>query len=242
MPARRRKKQRIRLKPAPFLWIGLTINVWLGVQYSPMTNLRRVVVEGSHSEDQGALKESVLRWKGIPCLGINPRAIESDALMISDVVSASLSRNIFGTGRLVVKYREPAMVLTENHAIGITLEGVMYPMNVDRDDLPTLALTYFPRPSFSLFSSYEAATMAKLARDSSQVFPQSRLGIVVDESGTLCLNVDGVLCIFGTSQNLSSKLSAAKSQLSADILRQASGVTINLMDPKNPVVRGLRKQ
>ena len=207
-----------------------------------MTNLRRVVVEGSHSEDQGAFSESILRWKGIPCLGINPRAIEADALTIPDMHSASLSRNIFGTGRLVVQYRTPAMVLTENHAIGITLDGVMYPMNSERDDLPTLALTYFPRPSFSLFSSYEAATMAKLATDAKAEFPKSRLGIVVDESGTLCLNVDGVLCIFGTSQNLSSKLSVAKSQLTAEILLQAEGVTINLMDPKNPVVRGLRKQ
>jgi hypothetical protein len=118
----------------------------------------------------------------------------------------------------------------------------MFPLNAPREDLPTVTLTYFPRPSFSVFSTYEPATYARLASDARKMFPQATVGIVIDEAGTLCLNVNKVHCIFGTNQRLQEKLEAVKTQLSSEILLNAEDVTLNLMDPKSPVISGLRKE
>lgn len=241
MPARKRKKQKTRLKAAPFLWIGVVVNTSVGVMFSPITNLRRVVVDGGDLTDRPALEAAIQRWAGTPCMQINPRAIEGDALEIAGVRSANLSRNIFGSGRLKLTYRVPTVVLEENHAVGVSWDGVMFPLAQERSDLPTLRLTYFPRPSFSLFSTYDGATLARLASDAKTAFPRSTIGIVIEDSGTLCLNVDGVRCVFGTNQDLIAKLDVAKVQLTSEILQNAEGVTLNLMDPKSPTVSGLKR-
>ncbi len=242
MPARKRKKRRTRLKAAPFLWIGFVVSTSLGLAYSPITNLRRVVVEGADPSDRLGVEESIQKWAGKPCLQINPRTIEGEVLEIPGMRSAVLSRNVFGSGRLKVSYREPTLVLEENHAVGVSWDGVMFPLSKEREDLPTLQLTYFPRPSFSLFSTYDAATLARLASDAKAAFPQSNVGIVIDESGGLCLNVDGVRCLFGTNQNLTAKLDQAKVQLTSEILKSGQEVTLNLMDPKSPMISGLKRE
>ena len=71
----------MRLRPAPFLWIAVVVNVALGFAYSPITSAVRVKIEGADDGDHVALAEAVQSLERQPCARADVVRVQSRILL-----------------------------------------------------------------------------------------------------------------------------------------------------------------
>src|ERR1044072_9499985 len=124
MPTRKRKKT--RLNPGPLIVLALIVVVVSGMMYSPISRLTKYQVIGVHPVDRPVIDAIVGRLDKVPWLKVNGKQIESSVMQIQGIEAAEYSQNIFGRGRLTVKYRTPIASVRSNRKIGMDARGVLF--------------------------------------------------------------------------------------------------------------------
>lgn len=231
-----RKRKRGRLRPKPFLVIGLVGNITAGLLWSPLTSVTKVRVEGAQEADKARLEKIVQGMHDIPCAQIHPRLVESAALELPAMRSATLNRNLFGSAVLSVGYRRPVARVQAAARLGLSIDGVVFPSLEPLS--PSLPVVVLPagRPGVltTVASTWESAKIANLAVRLQETYPQSLLRIGVVDSGFVWLNMGSGRVALGDCDQLDAKLEILKNYLNRDPSFLSKIEVLNLTSPKSP--------
>lgn len=235
----RRKAKRTRLRPRPFILLGLAANLVAGALYSPLSTVRRVRVEGAPLEDEGRLRDLMQKLKGVPCAQVNARALEAEALQNSEIKSASLARTPFGTAVLKIVRRTAVAHLDRYRGTGLTEDGVLYRSTVPLDDLPTVALPEDHRfVGLTLGNGWRPVDVARLATSIRSIPSDRPIKIDLDKGGRVCLNIGTGAFVgivdFGPYEGLDAKAARLESILRERPNLFESVQTLKLVNIDNP--------
>lgn len=204
----RRRTRKTRLRPRPFIVLGLAVNLVAGAAFSPITAVRKVRVEGAPAADEARLIGLLQNLRGVPCARVNARVLESEALQNPELRGASLARTPFGTAVLRVARRQAVARLFAASKIGLTADGVLYPASALADDLPTVKLPAdYPAIGLTLGNGWRSVDVARLAGLITGISSREPIRIDLERGGRVCLNIDGGLVDLGACDGLEAKVS-----------------------------------
>ena len=234
----RRRTRRTRLRPGPFIVIGLVVNLAAGAIYSPVTAIRRVRVEGAPEADRARLIQLLQPLRGVPCLRVNPRVFESAALQNPELRSATLSRSPFGSAVLRVARRIAVARLFARPNIGLTTQGVLYaaselpgglPLVKLPDDTPVIGLT--------LGNGWRGADVAELAELVRDIPSRETVRIDIERGGRVCLNIGNGIVDLGPCRGLEAKVARLSSILRERPTLFVTVEKLNLVDVDAPTFK-----
>ena len=203
----RKKRSRISIRPAPFLWLFLCVNIVAGLFFSRITSVVHVRTDGVRAFDRERIEGILTKLQDIPCSKIDARDIESQVLKLPEVDRAELTRNPFGNALLTVQYRTPVARLDGTDGVVLSNDGVLYEGKDFPEDIPALELAKAGPPAFlTLAGTWEPERLAELAVYAHGHYPQSELKIVVDDRGSVCLNIGAGRVRLGSCDDLQLKL------------------------------------
>jgi cell division septal protein FtsQ len=212
-----RKRKRISVRPKPIFGLLLGVNVVVGLLWSPLTALREVRIRGAAAWDQARLQMIAESVKGIPCAQVNSHDVESQVLQDSEVKTARFSRNLFGSAVLSVDYREPVAVLDQQPDVALSTDGVTFFSRHLPPNLPVVKIDgENPMGSALIAGSWPVQTVAKLAVQMGAIFKGRSLQIELGKGQVLCLNMGAEQVVFGSCDDIDSKVAALQSQLAKD--------------------------
>ena len=208
----RRRTRRVRLRPRPFLVLGLLLNLGAGLAFSPVTAIRHVRVEGAPPADRARLIELLQALRRVPCVRVDARAIEAAALQNSEIRDARLARTPFGSAVLRVVRRVPVARL--NDATGLSDEGVAFAASEMPSGLPTVARPPGePSVELTLGNGWPAADVARLAILVRDLAPGKPPRIILVGGGRVCLNIEGGTVDLGRLEDLEAKVARLREVL-----------------------------
>ena len=203
----RGKTKRVRLRPGPFIVLGLMASLVAGALYSPLTAVRKVRVEGAPEADRARLETLLQKLRGVPCAQVNARFLESEALQNPELRSASLSRTPFGSAVLTVRQRVAVARLDKHQGTGLTEDGVLYPSSTSLEGLPTVILPPDYRfIGLTLGNGWRVTDVAHLAVLVRVIESERPVEIDLDKGGRVCLNIDTGRVDLGACEGLDAKV------------------------------------
>ena len=229
----RRQIRRTRLRPRPFIVLGIFVNLAAGVAFSPLTAVRHVRVEGAPISEQDRLVILVQRLRGVPCVRVDARRIEADALQSGELRSANFSRTPFGSAVLKVVRRVPVARL--NDATALSDEGVAFLTKSSLDALPTVVPPPgSASPNLTLGNEWPSADVAHLAALLTGMGSGRPPQIILVGGGRVCLNMSGGTVDLGRLERVEPKLDRLQ-----EIFRQRPDLfttvkTLVLVRPESP--------
>ncbi len=231
----RRKRNRLRLRWKPILWLLFLTTLATGAWFSPATSLRSVRIEGAIPDDRERLKRIVAQLTSTPNVRIDPRITESAVLALPEAQSAVLTRSLFGSALLKVSYRTPVAKLLGHPNVALSDQGVFYKAARIPPDLPQIQLPHDGPPTLlTLSSNWQPQTMAKLAKDVLKLRVSGVIRIQVEEGGVVCLNMSSGRVILGSLDDLDKKLSVLHERLVANPDELSEIEDLVLTAPNNP--------
>ncbi len=214
----RRRTRRVRLRPRPFIVLGLLVNLMAGVAFSPVTAVRHVRVEGAPTADRSRLTNLLQRLRGVPCARVDARRVEAEALQNSELRAANLARTPFGSAVLRVVRRTAVARL--NGTTALSDEGVPFAATEIPGDLPVLALpSGYPPVGLALGNDWPLADVAHLAMLARGIVAGKPPQIILADGGRVCLNIEGGTVDFGRLENLEAKVARLR-----EILKERPGL------------------
>jgi len=234
---KKKSKKRNRLRPAPFLWIFLFLNILFGLVFSRMTSAVNVRAASVPAYDQTRVKGILAKLRDVPCLQVNPKKIETEVMALPDVDKAELTRNIFGNALLLIRYRSPVAVLSGQQNVVLSTDGVLYKATELPGDLPVLKLPKGGPPTLVGYGgNWQPGSLAALAVYSRQNYPKTDVVIQVSERGVVCLNIGSGRVILGSCDDLDLKLKTLESRLQKNPQELSEEDELNLTVPSFPAV------
>jgi len=237
--APKRKRKRVYNWGAILVALLLPV-VAAGIYFSPITSLTKVRVVGARPEDQSALATAIATLKDRPYFLANGRNVESLAMNVPEIKSASLARNLFGRGVLTVTYREPIARIFGAPNLAMDGTGAIYRCrNVD-ESLPAVQfMDGLPEASAALSGTAPTLAVADLARQARidpamQGLPERRIGVF--NNGSLCLNIGAARVEFGSHYELDRKFKVLIDLMEKDPTLLNRAKTLNLVDPNRPAM------
>ena len=231
----RRRTKRTRLRPRPFILLGLAVNLVVGVAYSPVTAIRRVRVEGAPKADEVRLTKLVQKLRGVPCIRIDPRFVESEALQNPELRSATLSRTPFGSAVLRVGKRTPVARVFAAPSVGLTAQGVLYAATELPETLPAVKLPNdYPVVSLTLGNGWRTVDVARLAGLVQGLPSGETARIDLENGGRVCLNIGGGRVILGSCHELDKKVALLGKFLRDRPTLFVNFASVNLVDADAP--------
>ena len=232
---RARKKAVRKLRAKPVLVLVLVLSTVVGLEFSPITSLRHVRVEGGQPFDQARIQDVLSELRGIPCLRINPTRVESNVLSLPEVRSATLTRNIFGNGLLRVAYRTPVARFEGSRRLALSNEGVVYAAHELPKDITVLQVPpSVLQPDLTGIGLWESGTVAKLALDVENIQSNQQHRIVITEPGEVNLYIGQGHVVLGDFKDLDRKVQVLRDRLSRKPSELSQVAELNLMAPDNP--------
>ena len=253
-PVRRRPRSRRKINWTPALALILSLNIIIAGFRSGVTAIRSVNLDGVRKSERLRLERMSDSIKGKPALTIDPRLVEAPFMNESRVKSADFRRNIFGIGRLILRYRIPVATIAGAKDTYLDPEGVIFmdpEVAVDpaaTKTLPSIALDAQIRVSVMTLAGVinyrSVADLAKLVQSELTSMNKSEVPVEIEVLGTggVCLNMNNGTAILGTFRQLSEKVQRLKQsfQEHPDLFEVNSSV--NLMVPENPQVIARNKE
>jgi cell division septal protein FtsQ len=233
----RSKRKRTTWRPGPLLWLLLIANVTAGLLFSPITSVTRARVDGAKPFDQERIANILSGIQGVPCAQVSPREVESLVLSLPEVRSAELTRNLFGSALLSVRYRRPILRVRNTNNLALTIDGVLYPANELGDDLPLLELPPGePHVLATIAAPWRPVAVANLAIRAKESWPGEPIIIQVDTRGSVCLNIGTGRVVLGSPTDLDKKLEVLHERLQRNPNELQEVAELNLTAPENPSV------
>ncbi len=237
------KKTRVRLKAKPFIVIAIVLNLYLGLTRSPLTSIRHVQVDGARDFDFARIDGDLQPIRGIPCLQVNSKEVETRILQNPEVRNASLSRNIFGSGHLNVAYRTPVAIFAKSKRLALSDEGVIYAANHLDPGLPILQA---PRtalePNLTLAESWEPQGVAIIAKIARNIDVKKQVRILITESGQVILYIGQGRVVLGNCENLDQKFQVLRARLSEKSEFLSHVAQLDLTLPDRPMITPKAKE
>lgn len=232
----RRSRQRVPWDAV--LAVALVANVVYGIWRSPILCLRRVHVVGADPADHAAIAAAIHEEIGIAALAVPARVLESQIQRLPEVDSAAFSDNVFGSGRLVIRYRTPIARLGRSR-LALDAEGRVWKSSRPLGRYPSVGLPASAlNPGLALVRSTPLVAMAQLAQRLPEAWPDFKGQIVLDDAGTVCLNrSDSGRVVLGGTDAMDEKLSRLSALLRDHPELFAGAVEVNLTSPTHPVYR-----
>lgn len=232
---KKRKRRRTRIKPAPFLALGLIVALGTGLLYSPLTSLSKVTIEGAAPADRTEIERNLATLNGIPWLQVNPRWVETRVQRIQAVDTVSYSQNPLGRGHLRITYRRPVAKIRAERPLAMDARGVIFETASWPADLPTVTRPPSAKDlTLAIAGGFPGARVAELAVKARQFAPTEKVNIWFNNQGALCLNMDAGLVILGSSEDLDLKLRALKEILEQEPDLLGKVESLNLTEPSHP--------
>ena len=190
------------------LALAIILNVGIGVWNSPVLALRRVHLVGAQAADRSAIDGIIQGQAGTAALGIKGLALESAVQQLPEVDSATFNANVFGSGRLIVRYRTP-IARVGAAKLALDAEGRVWRTRQPLDGLPSVGLPAGAlNVGLALTRSAPLVGIAELAQKLPKVWPEFKGEIVLDAAGTVCLNrEDSGRVVLGGTDAMDEKLS-----------------------------------
>lgn len=186
--------------------------------------------------------------KGIPALKVDPRVVESPFMNETRIKNADFRRNVFGVGRLILAYRKAVASITGPKQTFIDESGVVFTDPEEKSAMPSILLEDQIKVSVialcGVINYKQLADLAQIVRTS---FPDSLTGanpveIEVQETGGLCLNMNGGIVILGTSDQVTEKIEKLKQVLQENPDLFKDNISINMMKPSLPQMTKRKKE
>lgn len=233
----RKKRRKIELRPTPWLWLILAINVALGLTFSRITSIVHVRTVGVPRYDKVRIEAIMAKIQDIPCSRIDSRVVESQVMASPDVDKAEFTRNIFGNGLLTVQYRTPVAKIANQDGEALSIDGVLYQATELPLDIPTLQLPQSGPPTLLSFAgNWQPQSLATLAVYARQHYPRKQSKIDVNRRGVVCLNIGSGRVILGSCDDLDVKLKTLESRLQKNPQELGQVKELNLTLPSVPAV------
>jgi cell division septal protein FtsQ len=215
----------------------LILVVALGIGLSPSTSIKNVRIEGAQASDQERLASIVKKLQDVPNIRIDPRGVESEALMRADVQSAQLTRGLFGSALLKVTYRRPVARLLGHPNVMLSDEGVLYKTDLVPEGLPQVQLPDNGPPTLAtLAANWQPQKMAKLAQDALKLGISDVIRIQMDAGDVVCLNMSSGRVILGTLEDLDKKLAVLRERIASNPQELSQIKELNITAPENPSI------
>ena len=215
----------------------IAANLTAALLFSPLTALRKVRVDGAPDWDRDRLQGITEQLKGIPCAQINARRVESDAMQDPQVRSAHFSRNLFGSAVLQVGYRQAVAVLDGEPDVALSIEGVPFHSGHLPPNLPVVKIDGQKPVGIRLIAeSWPVLAIAGLAVKATSMFRGQSLEIELGKGNILCLNIGAEQVVFGSCDNVESKLMALQKLLTRYPALLTKVQSVNLSFPSSPSV------
>lgn len=239
MPRRRRG----RFSFTAFLWAALVGNVAAGLWFSPITAPRKVRVDGTPASLQGNVRAILASMRGVPCVRVDARAIETKVQALPGIRTANLTRNVFGNAVLRIETYRPIARLAGDAGLYLSEDGVVFRSREEYGPMPSLAPPEgFGQPNFTLaqsWSSQRAAQMLAKAQNAGILGPESGQGLKlsISSGGTAWMDTPfGARIEFGTTERLDEKFAKLTELLkqSPELLSENSSV--RLIAPNRPMI------
>ena len=232
-----KKRKKLSIRPAPILWLLLVINVPAGLLYSRITSVVHIRTEGVRPFDRDRVEVILTKVQDIPCSKIDARDIESRVMSLAEVDKAEFTRNIFGNALLTVSYRHATAKLEGTDNVVLSEDGVLYSATEFSEDIPTVKLPLGGPPALlTIAGNWRPESISELAVYARTHYPRADVKIVVDDRGSVCLNIGSGRVILGSCDDLQVKLKALEAQLQTNpqLLEQVQ--ELNLMTPSAPAL------
>lgn len=237
-PKRRPNRVRRHLNWAPVLWLGFVVSTVLGVLYSPLTVLRKVIVMDVPSFDEARIQGIVRNYEGMAFASVPGTKIESDALKMSIIKEAKFSHNPFGSGRLELAYRTPVARLEGANKTALDEDGVPFTSEDLPESLPVVRVQEQDlRTGLALSTTVSYPDLVRLVKEAQTLGLEGPWVVEVREDRSLCLNTVQGTAIFGTSDRLEAKVEALRRLLTQNPNLFADSGPINVMSPEHPTGR-----
>jgi hypothetical protein len=234
--ARRSKPKRRRIRLDALLAVLLGLNIIVGIRFSPLFALRHVRVVGGQPTD-GKLLENVFETvMDVPVLSIKRQSLETSFQNLPEVDSASFEANIFGSGKLTLHYRVPVARLGST-AMAVDAGGTIWRTRQNISRLPDVRLpASCLTAGLSLAKEAPVRAVAELAMKLQNISLEHLGDIVLDDSGTVCLNRgDHGRIVFGGTEAMDEKLTRLAGLLNERPELFTGPFEVNLTAPTHPV-------
>jgi hypothetical protein len=233
-PKRSLKRKRLRIILACF--------------HSKITAIRNINLDGVRNSERLRLNRIASEIKGIPALKVDPRTVESPFMNESRVLSADFRRNVFGIGRLILKYRKPVAAILDSKQTYLDENGVVFFDPEETGTYPTVLLQSKIKVSVMTLSGViNFQQIADLAQIAHAKLEESLTGgkpveIEVQETGGVCLNISDGVVELGSCDQLDLKIEKLKEALVDNPNLFTEFKSLNLMVPDRPDATPRKKE
>ena len=228
---RRRTRRRVALAAAVAVFAGAA-----ALAFSPVADLDRVVVTGtSQLDDDGVARIAGLE-PGRALLAIDLATARDRLLADPGVAAATVEREWPGTVRVsIVEERPVAAVAVGDGARVVAISGRVLGAGVAADGLPLVELAGVEVPEEGDRLDERARRVVALLADLRPELAGQLVGVRLDDSGDLQLDVDGGASVrFGPLEDVPAKLLAIETVF--DRVVQECLAVLDVREPTRPAV------
>ncbi len=247
-PNRTRLRAKKRLNWGLIFGVLLAINIIFAVFSSKLTAIRTINLDGVRITERDRLSRVANEIKGIPALKVDPRVVETPFMNETRVKNADFRRNVFGVGRLIIVYRKAVASITGPKQTFLDESGVIFTDPEEKSPMPSVLLQDQIKVSVialcGVINYKQLADLAQIIRTS---FPETLTGanpieIEVQETGGVCLNMNGGIVILGTNEQLVEKIEKLKQVMKETPDMFKENISINMMPPSHPQFTKRKKE
>lgn len=240
---KRRPRNRKQIPWALWLWLAFGVNVFLGLNYSQLTQASKIRVAGNSTGIEPEVRKALAQVEGRPARQVNLAAVEAAVLEAPIVQSVTYTQTVFGRGLLTIKQKKVvANIETTGDEVkltrGLGADGSIFALPSPRPDLPTARIpSKLLHPGMMLVSAWESQRLAEFCSDLKDLFPVSAWTVEVDERAVISLKGTAKgRVVLGNSEKLQEKLKKLQQILAADPQILSNNRELNLMVADQPVL------
>lgn len=233
----RKKRRKSNWRPGQILWPLLIVNVALGLNYSKVTSIVHARAAGVPPQDQERVQGILESMANIPCAKVDARKLESEVMSNEEVDSVELSRHIFGSSWLKVRYRNPVATLKGRDGVVLSDDGMFYHASIIPSGLPVLDMPASGPPTLVTYAgTWQPGSIAMLAGYARQKYAGKDIRIEINPRGVVCLNIGSGRVILGSCDDLDKKLKTLDSRLQKNPQELDGENMLVLTLPSNPTI------
>ncbi len=145
------------------LWLGVFLNVILGLWFSSLTSTRKVRVVGATEDDYARIVEISQAFRKAPALRTPRDLIVAKLRRRPLVISVNISQHLFGRAMIEITYDIPVAMMESNKNIILTKSGEFASVKPLPPNLPKLRLfSDASEPNVTLARNWQSPKVAEV--------------------------------------------------------------------------------
>lgn len=232
----RRRRKTVVNWAAGFV-VVLLVNLVVASYKSPLTAVRNINLSGVRKSERLQLERVQELIKGVPAMQLEPATVEQLFLGQSRVKKCHFSRNIFGSARLELTYRE-AVASVGGGAL-LDRDGEFFADPEQTVNLVSLTLAPSLKvTSATLMGVTDFRRIAEACSIIAEKLPEAKVEVL--ETGTVRLDLEGGKVVLGKPDKLPEKIDTLLGLLHDRPTLLKSVRELNIMEPDHPSVKPIK--